>query len=265
MTFFHINKILLLYSEIIKMNFISLISNLFHNVICKIVATIQKPYFLYCLFTIFVSIRLALIILIPIEPHSDAGWYYARAQTLLQEGTYSEGGIKTAFWPVGYPAFLTFSFFLAGNSILVAQIANLIIAAFSFWLVYYLAKRLFKCENTAIISVLFLTFYPNNIAYTSLLLSETLYTFLLLLCVTLLLWRNHLIIHILIGILFGFAILTKTQTVLLIPLILTLFFCKKIDTRYLFPALARPLLILSIAVLTVLPWTKLEITMFLDQ
>lgn len=92
-----------------------------------------RPEFLLVCFSGFIGIRLILILLVPVNPSSDAAWYFARAITIFEEGTFSEGGIATAYWPIGYPAFLSLLFYLIGNpSLLVAQIANLILAACSF-------------------------------------------------------------------------------------------------------------------------------------
>ena len=216
---------------------------------------LEKPYFLPACFFLFVGIRLILILLVPVNPSSDAGWYFSRAVIISEEGTFSEGGIPTAYWPVGYPAFLGLLFCITGPSLLSAQIANLLLAAGSFWLLYYLARRLFCSELVARFSVLLLTVYPNNAAYVSLTLSEIFYTFLLLFVCILLLSNYSWRICVLIGIIFGLATLVKTQTVLLIPALVFLAYCKDWSFKGISVAIFRMMAILIVALAVIAPWT----------
>lgn len=122
-------------------------------------------------------------------------------------------------------------------------------------LLYFLARRLFYSEVIARCSVFFLTIYPNNIAYVSLTLSETLYTFLLLsACILLLLnysWRNC----ILIGIIFGLATLVKTQTILLAPALVFLAYYKDFSFKNISIATFRAMAIFTVVLAVVAPWT----------
>ena len=94
-----------------------------------ILKLMQDSNFLPISFLLFVSIRLLLIFFVPAtDPFSDAAWYLNRATTLAEQGTYSERGILTAFWPVGYPVFLGLLFKVTGVSLLAAKLANLTLA-----------------------------------------------------------------------------------------------------------------------------------------
>ena len=153
---------------------------------------LQHSHFVLLCFVAFVGIRLALLLLIPIaEPFSDSDWYLQRAITLVEQGSYSERGILTAYWPVGYPAFLALLFKVTGPSVIVAQLANLALAAVTFWLLYCVVRNFLHDELVARGAVLLLTLYPNNAAYVPVLLTETLYTFLLLAACFFLLSRRH--------------------------------------------------------------------------
>lgn len=221
----------------------------------KLRKLLGRSEFLTICFLGFIGIRLILILLVPVNPSSDAGWYFARAVTISTEGAFSESGIATAYWPVGYPAFLGLLFFITGPSLFVAQIANLALAACSFWLLYFLARRLFRSELIARCGVLLLTVYPNNIAYVPLTLSETLYTFLLLSACIILLFNYSWRICILIGIIFGLATLVKTQTILLAPALVFLAYCKKWSFKDISIATFRTMAIFVVVLAVVAPWT----------
>ena len=208
-------------------------------------------------------IRLALLFLIPVpEPSSDANWYLKRAITLAEQDTYSDGGILTAYWPVGYPAFLALLFKATGPSLLAARLANLVLAAASFWLLYAVARRFLQDELTARGAILLMTIYPNNAAYVPLLLTETLYTFLLLGGSLLLLLRQNWINTMAVGGVFGLATLVKTQTILLIPLLAFLAFLGEWSIKNALRAAIRAGVVLCMALVVVAPWTLRNYSIF---
>ncbi len=221
-----------------------------------ILKLMQDSKFLPISFLLFVSIRLLLICFVPAtDPFSDAAWYLDRATTLAEQGTYSERGIPTAFWPVGYPAFLGLLFKVTGVSLLAAKLANLVLSAISFWLLYFLVRRTFHNELAARGAVLLLAIYPNNAAYVSLLLTETLYTFLLLAATLCLVLRRTWWTVILSGVVFGLAILVKTQTILLIPFLALLAFLDDWSTRSFPRAIIRSGAVVCVALVVVTPWS----------
>jgi 4-amino-4-deoxy-L-arabinose transferase-like glycosyltransferase len=213
-------------------------------------------HFLAITFLAFVGIRLAVILLVPVaEPFSDAGWYLSRAIEIVQRGSYSENGVPTAYWPVGYPAFLAFLFKATGPSLLAARLANLIFAAGTFWLLYFFTRRSFDDELTARCAVVLLTIYPNNIAYTSLLLTETLYTFLLLAALTLILSKRAAVPLFVAGVILGLATLVKVQTLLALPIVVFLATLDGWSLRGSIAAAVRTILIGLVCITTVLPWS----------
>ncbi|HEY6044605.1 MAG TPA: glycosyltransferase family 39 protein [Nitrosospira sp.] len=153
---------------------------------------------------------------------SDAAWYLGRALSIARGDGYSEGGYPTAYWPVGYPGFLGILFYLFGQDALVGQVANLLMAAGTFFLQLELTRRIFHSETAARLGVLLLTIYPNNIAYTSFILTEIYFTFLLLLGVYLYIAQRGWIWILFSGMAFGLATLTKPQ-IIFFPLILVAF------------------------------------------
>ena len=179
-------------------------------------------HFILACFIFFVALRAVLIFFVPIEMGSDASWYFSRAVSIATGDGYSEGGYPTAYWPVGYPGFLGALFYLFGQDQLVGQIANLLMAAATFFLQLELTRRIFRSEAAARLGVLLLTIYPNHVAYTSFILTEIYFTFLLLLGVYLYVSRRGWIWVLVSGVIFGLATLTKPQIVFL-PGLLVLF------------------------------------------
>ena len=120
---------------------------------------------------------------------------------------------------MGYPGFLGVLFYLFGQGALVGQTANLLMAAGTFFLQLELTRRIFHSEAAARLGVLLLTIYPNNIAYTSFILTEIYFTFLLLLGIYLYIAQRGWIGVLFSGLVFGLATLTKPQ-IIFFPLIL---------------------------------------------
>jgi 4-amino-4-deoxy-L-arabinose transferase-like glycosyltransferase len=221
----------------------------------KIPPLLDSKYFVPLCFLAFFLIRWALIIFVPVEPSSDAAWYYGRAKTLALEGEYSEQGILTAFWPIGYPAFLGLLFKVFGPSVLVGKIANLLLACASFAVLYWVALKLFGSIRIARIAVLLISLYPNNAAYASLLLTETLYAFLVLTAILLLLDRASLWRLVVAGIILGLATLVKTQTILLVPFLIAIATWEGLSVTGMLGVSRRTIAVGLIAMAVVSPWT----------
>jgi hypothetical protein len=183
---------------------------------------LDSAYFLPACFALFIGLRASLILLIPLEMSSDAAWYLGRASSIAAGEGYTEGGYPTAYWPVGYPGFLAVLFYLFGQSALVGQTANLLMTGATFFLQLELTRRIFHSEAAARLGVLLLAIYPNNIAYTSFILTEIYFTFLLLLGVYLYIAQRGWIGVFFSGLVFGLATLTKPQ-IIFFPLILVAF------------------------------------------
>jgi hypothetical protein len=206
-------------------------------------------------FIAFITIRLALVLCVPVSPSSDAAWYFQRAITLASEGHYSEGGLPTAYWPVGYPGFLAGVFLLTRPSLLAAKLANLALCGLTFWLYYKWTRKSLRDEVASRGALLLLTLYPNNIAYVPLVLTETLYTALLMLG-TVLLWCRHPSARLFgAGTALGIATLVKTQTILLIPALALFAFWKDWSLRELRAAAGQLVVVLVVAFAVIAPWS----------
>jgi len=179
---------------------------------------LHRHFVLGCL-AVNISLRLVLIVMLPVSMASDASWYFNRAVGIAAGHGYSEDGLPTAYWPVGYPGFLGIMFSVFGSHVFVAQLANVLLAAMSALLTLALGRIMLRDEVPARLAMLLLSVYPNNIAYASLTLSETLFTSVLMLGTYIYIRSRGWLGIFFSGVVFGVAALVKPQ-VLFFPLVL---------------------------------------------
>jgi hypothetical protein len=115
------------------------------------------------------------------EIASDANWYFEKAGEIASGSGYLSEGHKTAFYPVGYPAFLSFVYYVFGQSILAGRLANLLLSLLSVYFLYLITRRFVQNKWIRLLTVLLYALYPNHVAYVNLLYNETLFTTLFLL------------------------------------------------------------------------------------
>jgi 4-amino-4-deoxy-L-arabinose transferase-like glycosyltransferase len=177
---------------------------------------LQSKYFIPVCAVFSILCRIGWVCFVRPEPVADAKWYYERALGLAAGNGYVIDGQATAFWPVGYPAFLAAIFSILGASLTVARLANVALYVGILLVSYFLAKRLFRSEQVARLTFLGLAFYPNHLVYSSIILSETLFLFLSLSGIALLIYaEGRTSVEIAAGIVFGLACLVKPVIILL--------------------------------------------------
>jgi hypothetical protein len=172
-----------------------------------------SPRFVVCaIAAVALGLRIACVAAYATEPLRDAAWYYDTAFRIVQTGTYAaDNGLPTAYWPVGYSFFLAM-IFKAGGGIFAAYVANAILSTLSVVCVYWIARALFQSEIAAYVAMLFMALCPSEIMYCSLMLSETLFTTLMLLSAALAMRREQPAwATLLTGVVMGLASLVKPQ------------------------------------------------------
>jgi hypothetical protein len=118
-----------------------------------------------------------------------------------------------AYRPPIYPLFLSLFFFLSSNLTFI-KLAQITLSLFSILLTYFLAQNISKSKKTALMAAFLVTLSPNLSFYPSLLLSETLFVFLLLF--SLLLLQTNL--NLLASFFWTLTILTRPSTFFFYPL-----------------------------------------------
>ena len=199
--------------------------------------------------------RLTLVLGVPVTQMSDMAWYYGRAVEMLNSGSYSEHGVPTAFWPVGYPAFLAGVLAIGGRSVLAGQVANVALSALCLVLLYKWCVQRFESARVAGVAALLLALYPNHMGYSVGLYSEPLFTALLLGMFLLVQPDAGWARMVAAGVLAGLATLVKAQMLLLGPLLLFLLAWGEWRIAALGPAFARAVLGTLVMAATVAPWT----------
>ncbi len=192
-----------------------------------IVSFLYSRHFLSIVIALGFLIRLCWIFFFHPTPVSDFGFYFNGAESIVKGyGYLAIQDFTTAYFPAGYSMFLAALFSIFGCSVAVALAANLALSIGTLVLIYSLAREFFRSEAAGRLSLLLLACYPNNVAYTSLVGTEILHLFLLLLGVTLL-FPNIFLKEVsdtrrmvAAGFAFAFATLVKVQTLFLPAFIL---------------------------------------------
>ncbi len=220
------------------------------------VALLQSRYFPPVCLGVALLIRLVYALLVDPKPVSDFDWYFYKGIDISLGRGYHEHGAPTAYWPVGYPTFLGAIFALFGRTLLVAKIANSFLYTGVIALSYWIAGRLFRSTLTARLTLLILTFYPNHIAYTSLVAGEPLFMLLMLSGVALLLLENsRFLMAVLAGVAFGLSCMIRPQV---LPLPFAFVFLLPAVKGAAWPVRGRLLSIVGLYAaifLVLVPWT----------
>ncbi|MGB2695410.1 MAG: glycosyltransferase family 39 protein [Dehalococcoidia bacterium] len=151
----------------------------------------------------------------------DAFRYDLAARALLHgQGYVHINGLPTAFWPPGYAFLLAGIYGVFGESVGAAQVVNALLGTASVVLVYLIGRRTLGA-TAALIGAAIVAAFPSLVFYTAVTLSETAFTFLLLMIVYLLLVdaqdtrQRNLGLLIGTGLVIGFAALMRGQALVL--------------------------------------------------
>jgi len=208
--------------------------------------------FIFTIIAIKVFLSILFIITAPYTPcmYDDTAYYrYAKCFANGDPITTFDGK-PTAWWPIGYPLYLSIFFRIFGQHIWVGQVANLLILTGTIVMTYFVGRRMFGVK-TARRATIVMALMPSQIFYTIILLSDMLFAFLVL-CLIFLIQRSlKLTNSILIGAALGMAVMTRA-TVLLFPLVAFVYWILK-DKR-LKPALIHIIIVGIICELVLLPW-----------
>ncbi|MBI2723651.1 MAG: glycosyltransferase family 39 protein [Chloroflexi bacterium] len=155
----------------------------------------------------------------------DTAWYRSAAHYFANGDGYVNPftGTPTAAWPPGYPVVLgsVFSWFGEGN----AQVygLNIVLAAATVLVAYELGLALFE-RRTAFVGALALALWPGQVYFSSLTLSEPLFTLFFVTGLLLMVLAAHAgparrgPLMLALGVVTGAAVLTRGQAALLLPL-----------------------------------------------
>src|ERR1700730_3463286 len=118
------------------------------------------------------GIRLAWVLLVPNAQYSDSVWYDAAAANLASSGMYGMDG-PSAWFPPGYPFFLTAIYSVVGHSQFAGKLGNVAIGVALTGFTYLLG-RLLVSEAVGLLSAVLIALWPNLIFSTGILGSDLL-------------------------------------------------------------------------------------------
>jgi 4-amino-4-deoxy-L-arabinose transferase-like glycosyltransferase len=178
--------------------------------------TVIIVYFLFTI-PIFYNINRALL------PFSDAIRYERLACNLIEHKTYSRDSVPPyrpeSFVPPGYPVFITISYTLFGKNPIAVIIIQIIIAALTGFLTFLLAREFTESRKIALLAGILFGLSPNLAFHSTKLISESLFTSLLLLSLYSLIraiknqTKNSFIGLLLAGFCFGLATYVRTISI----------------------------------------------------
>jgi 4-amino-4-deoxy-L-arabinose transferase-like glycosyltransferase len=164
----------------------------------------------------------------PGPPSSDAAEYSRYAWNLAQGNGFCgpepgvDGEVLSAYLPPGAPALFALVYAIFGKSYAAVRVVHALLGAASAFLLFLLAKAVIN-KRAGYVAAAAYALYPSAIFYSDLLLTETLYSFGLILCLWLCVawfapqptWKSAVVC----GIALGLTSLVRPTVFLLMPLL----------------------------------------------
>jgi len=191
------------------------------------------------------------------EPVWDAHYYHFGAERIAAGLGYSEdvviNGVAVAkpwvHYPVGYSALLGILYKIFGSGLAVAPIINALLGALSVLAVHRLAM-FYLSKNRARVAAGLCALHPGLIAYTVVVMTETLAALLLIAAgLFAMRWRGRWLGIVTAGVTLGLAVLVRPSSLLVAPLLAFT------QPRPVWNALLRSAAALALALVVVSPWT----------
>lgn len=212
---------------------------------------------LLILFSLALLYRVIYVIYGGLDPvRFDASSYDSLAKSILFRGDYHLDGEPAAFYTPGYPIFLAIIYKIFGvSNFLAVRLVQSILSIFSLFLAYRLAKHWFS-KKVALIFLLISTIYSPYIYANQSILTEVLYSTVLLILISYLheLYKkknNHWTRWMFFGYLWGVLLMIRPITALLLPTMLLLTFLKKLK----FIGFKNALVVTTSTLVILSPWT----------
>lgn len=203
------------------------------------------------IFLLSVTVRIFYVCSISHAPlENDALEYNSLGVFLSQgKGYINASGESTAFRPPIYPLFLATIYSVAGYNLLWVRLLQAILGAGICVFAYFITTKIFD-KKIAILSGAVCCLYPPLIVNVSQIMTETLFTFLLVFGIWMIISKDRLLNLIMSGFVFGLALLTRPFIIFFFPF---LFLWLVLHDKY---KSFKGIAILIIGVLLVLtPWT----------
>lgn len=225
---------------------------------------LEKDRFVLVVLALVLVVRLGWVLYWPNEPFiGDEKMYKSFAEGVVDgKGFVRANGEPTANVMPGYPVSLALWMVVFGDlgpHNLWAKLANVVYSMGILICTYALGRRLFS-ENTARLGLLLMGFFPNQIAYNSLLATDVSFTLLLMASLVLSFQeRRYWWTGVLLGVLIALASYVKSLLTGFFPFY---FLCLWAVWREWKPALVHTAIAVVVAVVLLFPWAKRNHTHF---
>jgi len=121
-----------------------------------------------------VLLRVVWIGVVNTNPISDFMVYLERANSVADGFDYAlPDHSPTAYWPIGYPAFLGLTLPIGGRNLIAAKLVNILFYAATAGLFRATGKQL-RADGSGFLAVAYVSLSPNHISYANLLAAEPL-------------------------------------------------------------------------------------------
>jgi 4-amino-4-deoxy-L-arabinose transferase-like glycosyltransferase len=211
-----------------------------------------------CLFAVALLLRAAWTIYVDLSPVNDAHFYYHAADALASgEGFRNVRGELTKSMAPGYPLALASLFAAFGTHLVVGQTFNLLVAAAAAPITYFIGLRL-RDRQTGIVAGSIMALFPSQVFFTSMLMTEPLFTTLAAaLVLATLTWfieppEGRLWQWLAVGVLLGIMVLVRAEALMLLPALAVLL--KVLGWNWRRTGVAASILLVS-TLMIVSPWT----------
>lgn len=111
-----------------------------------------------------------------LKPVYDETAYLRMAREILADGDFRARWL----WPPGQPYFMAGVFLVVGENLVVVKAVQVVLSTLSVYLVFLITQRVFRNVTTGLLAAGTAAVYPNLVAFSHYLWSETLFIFLLL-------------------------------------------------------------------------------------
>ena len=210
---------------------------------------VSHRHFVLCCLVLSAIARLLWISIVRVDQIYDWRWYYERAAGVAAGQGFQVRGIPTAYWPAGYPLFLSAVFRLVGSHVLIGKLLNIGEWTVATFCTYKFVQKVFGLELAARLAVLIMSFHPNSIAWTTFLTADMFLGFLMILGSVVFVYAEgrwtYLVLD---GLVWGLAVLTKPQS-FAVPAILILVFLRKKKSAF-----ATAIVLYLVMAAAVVPW-----------
>jgi len=199
------------------------------------------------------SIRLIVVLLLSPPLLSDEIDYYHLGQSIVNENSFSLDGIPTASRAPGYPIIIASIISLFGNSIGAMRVFQALVDSVTCFLVFTICRNSFSLK-TAYLATIVYALFPGSMFYILFLMTETIFTGVLMIAIFLASSRrlqDSTILRLLLGAVLGILTLIKPNAAILFLIFLA---WEWFRSRSVISTLRKYLLVCIGFVLLISPW-----------